>query len=648
MNMRFDVIVVGAGHAGTEAAWAAAGALGPGGRVALITMDPSTIGTMSCNPAIGGLGKGQIVREIDALGGLMGLAADASGILFKVLNASRGAAVRGPRCQNDKYVYRAQVQHLLSQRAEITVISGRVDRLEHDSGARITGVLIPAGGGPVQADSSALEVNRRMNALAVPLYPTHPAEEQRFSEPTALHAPAVVLTTGTFMRALMHTGDERVAGGRAGEGVAVGISDMLSELGFELGRLKTGTPPRLLRSSLDWTGLDPQYGDESPIPFSDLTSSDQFPVMPQVDCRITRTDARTHELIRSNLHRAPMYSGAIDAEAGPRYCPSIEDKVVRFEDRDSHHVFLEPESLFTEEVYCNGISTSLPADVQKHMVHSMPGCEQAEILRWGYAVEYDMVRPHQLDSTGMTRLVDGLFLAGQINGTSGYEEAGGQGLIAGLNAARLARGLPLVTLKRDQAYIGVMMDDLVTRTPREPYRMFTSRAEHRLLLRADNTDQRLTAWGREHGLVDDARWLAWTIRSDELDRLRALCTVRITGEPTLEEVLKRQDSDWADVVALARRRGPGHLDESLLKRVATEHQYEGYIRRQAAEVKRQERSESVRIPSGLDPHSIAGLRNEARDALARYQPTTLGQASRVEGITPADLTLISLAIRRGI
>ncbi|MAJ46167.1 MAG: tRNA uridine-5-carboxymethylaminomethyl(34) synthesis enzyme MnmG [Planctomycetes bacterium TMED75] len=646
MNMRFDVIVVGAGHAGTEAAWAAAGALGPDGRVAMITMDPSTIGTMSCNPAIGGLGKGQIVREIDALGGLMGLAADASGILFKVLNASRGAAVRGPRCQNDKYAYRAHVQHLLSQRAGITVISGRVDRLEHDSGARITGVLVPSGGGPVRADNAALEVNRQMNALAVPLYAAHPLEEDRFSEPTVLHAPAVVLTTGTFMRALMHTGDQRVEGGRAGEGVAVGISDMLRELGFELGRLKTGTPPRLLRSSLDWDGLDPQYGDESPVPFSDLTSADQFPVMPQIDCRITRTDVRTHELIRSNLHRAPMYSGQIDAESGPRYCPSIEDKVVRFEDRDSHHVFLEPESLFTEEVYCNGISTSLPADVQEHLVHSMPGCEHAEILRWGYAVEYDMVRPHQLDSTGMTRLVDGLFLAGQINGTSGYEEAGGQGLIAGMNAARLARGLPLSTLGRDQAYIGVMMDDLVTRTPREPYRMFTSRAEHRLLLRADNTDQRLTGWGREHGLVDDARWLAWTKRSDELDQLRALCTVRVSGEPTLEEVLKRQDAAWDEVVALAHQRGSTQLDESLLKRVATEHQYEGYIRRQAAEVKRQQRSESVRIPSGLDPHSISGLRNEARDALARYQPTTLGQASRVEGITPADLTLISLAIRR--
>ena len=646
MNTRFDVIVVGAGHAGTEAAWAAAGALGPDGRVAMITMDPSTIGTMSCNPAIGGLGKGQIVREIDALGGLMGLAADASGILFKVLNASRGAAVRGPRCQNDKYAYRAHVQHLLSQRAGITVISGRVDRLEHDSGARITGVLVPSGGGPVRADNAALEVNRQMNALAVPLYAAHPLEEDRFSEPTVLHAPAVVLTTGTFMRALMHTGDQRVEGGRAGEGVAVGISDMLRELGFELGRLKTGTPPRLLRSSLDWDGLDPQYGDESPVPFSDLTSADQFPVMPQIDCRITRTDVRTHELIRSNLHRAPMYSGQIDAESGPRYCPSIEDKVVRFEDRDSHHVFLEPESLFTEEVYCNGISTSLPADVQEHLVHSMPGCEHAEILRWGYAVEYDMVRPHQLDSTGMTRLVDGLFLAGQINGTSGYEEAGGQGLIAGMNAARLARGLPLSTLGRDQAYIGVMMDDLVTRTPREPYRMFTSRAEHRLLLRADNTDQRLTGWGREHGLVDDARWLAWTTRSDELDQLRALCTVRVSGEPTLEEVLKRQDAAWDEVVALAHQRGSTQLDESLLKRVATEHQYEGYIRRQAAEVKRQQRSESVRIPSGLDPHSISGLRNEARDALARYQPTTLGQASRVEGITPADLTLISLAIRR--
>ena len=646
MNTRFDVIVVGGGHAGTEAAWAAAGVLGSAGRVALITMDPSKIGTMSCNPAIGGLGKGQIVREIDALGGLMGLAADASGILFKVLNASRGAAVRGPRCQNDKYAYRAQVQSLLSGRSNITVIASRVDRLLHDQGNQITGVLVAEGGGPVEPDPGAIEANQAMNAPSVPLYPGTPDAENQFTESLELHAPAVVLTTGTFMRALMHTGEEQVEGGRAGEGAAVGISAMLLELGFELGRLKTGTPPRLLRSSIDWEGLEPQYGDDVPIPFSDLTSPQRFPEMPQVDCRVTRTAPETHDLIRANLHHAPMYSGAIDAESGPRYCPSIEDKVVRFADRDSHHVFLEPESLFTEEIYCNGISTSLSAEIQERLVHTMPGCENAHVLRWGYAVEYDMVRPHQLDSTGMTRLVHGLFLAGQINGTSGYEEAGGQGLIAGLNAARFGQKLPLHTLGRDQAYIGVMMDDLVTRTPREPYRMFTSRAEHRLLLRSDNADERLTQWGRDQGLVDDARWTAWSARSEELDRIRALCEVRTTGSPTLGELFKRQDSSVDSLVEHARQYGGIEPDVSLLQRVATEYRYAGYIRRQSAEIKRQKRSESMQIPSNLDPHSISGLRNEAREALARYQPATLGQAARVEGITPADLTLISLEIRR--
>ena len=646
MNTRFDVIVVGGGHAGTEAAWAAAGVLGSAGRVALITMDPSMIGTMSCNPAIGGLGKGQIVREIDALGGLMGLAADASGILFKVLNASRGAAVRGPRCQNDKYAYRAEVQRLLSERANITVIASRVDRLLHDRGDQITGVLVAQGGGPVECDPAAIEANQLMNVQSVPIYPSTPDPDQRFTESIELHAPAVVLTTGTFMRALMHTGEQQVEGGRAGEGSAVGISGMLSELGFELGRLKTGTPPRLLRRSIDWDGLDPQYGDDVPIPFSDLTSRDRFPVMTQVDCRVTRTAVETHDLIRANLHHAPMYSGAIDAESGPRYCPSIEDKVVRFADRESHHVFLEPESLFTEEIYCNGISTSLSAEIQERLVHTMPGCEQAQVLRWGYAVEYDMVRPHQLDSTGMTRLVRGLFLAGQINGTSGYEEAGGQGLIAGLNAARFGQDLPLQTLGRDQAYIGVMMDDLVTRTPREPYRMFTSRAEHRLLLRSDNSDERLTRWGRELGLIDDARWNAWCTRSDELERLRTLCEVRSGGTPTLGELFKRQGSSLDDLICHARERGGVEPDVALLQRVATEYQYAGYIRRQSAEIKRQQRSESMLIPTDLDPHSISGLRNEAREALVRYQPATLGQAGRVEGITPADLTLISLEIRR--
>ncbi|MCH2145450.1 MAG: tRNA uridine-5-carboxymethylaminomethyl(34) synthesis enzyme MnmG [Phycisphaerales bacterium] len=648
MGHEFDVIVIGGGHAGAEAAWAAAGALGPGGSVALVTMDPARIGTMSCNPAIGGLGKGQIVREIDALGGMMGRVADATGIMFKVLNASRGAAVRGPRCQNDKYAYAAEVQRLLSTRPSITVIAGTVARLLLDGDGAMRGVLVPAGGGPVMPDRILAGSPGNHESIAQPIYPTRPTDQDRFQEPTELAARAVILTTGTFMRALMHTGEQQVEGGRAGEGSAFGISGMLDELGFELGRLKTGTPPRLDIESIEWDALESQSGDESPLPFSDMTDRDRFPVLRQVQCRVTGTAPEAHELIRENLSRAPMYSGAIDAESGPRYCPSIEDKVVRFEDRESHHVFLEPESLFTNEIYCNGISTSLPEDVQERLVHSMPGCEQARILRWGYAVEYDMVRPHQLDSTGMTRLVHGLFLAGQINGTSGYEEAGGQGLVAGLNAARLVRSESLVTLGREQAYIGVMMDDLVTRTPREPYRMFTSRAEHRLLLRSDNADERLTAWGREHGLVDEQRWASWSARSAELERIRSLFEKKVSGSPRLSDLARRQDASVTTLTELACERGGVDVEHTLVARVATELQYEGYINRQRAEVRRQERNESTRIPADLQPTSIHGLRNEARDALLRYRPATLGQAARVEGITPADLTLIALAVRRHV
>lgn len=646
MNSEFDVIVIGGGHAGTEAAWAAAGVLGDRGRVALVTMDPSRIGTMSCNPAIGGLGKGQIVREIDALGGLMGRAADATGILFKVLNASRGAAVRGPRCQNDKYAYAVEVQRLLASRPTITVIAGTVDRLLRDETGAMCGVVVPAGGGPVAPDSAGLETPGVTDGLPRPLWPASPDPAQCFPEPAELRARSVVLTTGTFMRALMHTGERRTEGGRAGEGSARGISGMLQELGFELGRLKTGTPPRLRRGSIDWDALEPQVGDEEPLPFSDLTDTARFPALEQVACRITSTSPESHELIRENLERAPMYSGAIDAESGPRYCPSIEDKVVRFADRPSHHVFLEPESLHTDEIYCNGISTSLPEDVQEVLVRSMPGCAEAEILRWGYAVEYDMVRPHQLDATGMTRPVPGLFLAGQINGTSGYEEAGGQGLVAGLNAARRACELPMLTLGRERAYIGVMMDDLVTRTPREPYRMFTSRAEHRLLLRADNADERLTPWGREHGLVDAPRWAAWCEREVSLGKLRTLFERRVTGTPTLGEQARRQDSQLPDLVRQAESLAGRAVDPRLLERVVTEERYAGYIVRQQAEVRRQARNESTRIPAELDPSAIKGLRNEARDALGRYRPATLGQAARVEGITPADLTLIALSIRR--
>ncbi|MCH2162124.1 MAG: tRNA uridine-5-carboxymethylaminomethyl(34) synthesis enzyme MnmG, partial [Phycisphaerales bacterium] len=459
--------------------------------------------------------------------------------------------------------------------------------------------------------------------------------------PTVIETRAVVLTTGTFMRALMHTGEAQAEGGRVGEGSAVGIAATLAKFGFELGRLKTGTPPRLRRGSIDWEELDPQYGDEQPIPFSDLTDRSAFPSMPQVDCRITATTADMHELIRANLHRAPMYSGAVDAEHGPRYCPSIEDKVVRFAERSEHHVFLEPESLQSDEIYCNGISTSLPEEVQREVVRGMPGCRNAEILRPGYAVEYDMVRPHQIDATCETKLVRGLYLAGQINGTSGYEEAGGQGLIAGLNAARQVQQQSSIRLGRDQAYIGVMMDDLVTRTPREPYRMFTSRAEHRLRLRADNADERLTPLGRELGLVDDQRWMGWEERAGMLQDIhKVMSSVRIDGK-TLAEIARRPETEASDLMPHFSAQ-PMHLVDRAMNDV----RYESFLKRQDAEIKRQRKAESATIPEDLDPLSISGLRKEAAEVLVRFQPRTMGQAGRLAGVNPADMSLLAVAIRR--
>jgi tRNA uridine 5-carboxymethylaminomethyl modification enzyme len=643
----YDTIIIGGGHAGTEAAWAAASCLesSGGGRVALVTMDPARIGQMSCNPAIGGLAKGQMVREVDALGGLMGRAIDATGIMFKMLNTSKGAAVRGPRAQADKYAYAAEVQRLISTRATIDVIAGRVDDLVVERG-RIVGVQLPAGSGVVTACPRAIERNLAGGGLAAPIYPSIPEDDARADEPVLLVAPSVVLTTGTFMRGLMHTGDQRTPGGRVGEQAAGGVSETLRRLGFELGRLKTGTPPRLDRRSLDWEGLDAQHGDEAPVPFSDLTpeilAGGRFPGLEQVGCRVTATTEAAHALIRENLHRAPMYSGQIEAAQGPRYCPSIEDKVVRFAERASHHVFLEPESLHTNEIYCNGISTSLPADVQDRLVRLMPGCERATILRHGYAVEYDMVWPHQIDASTMTKSIRGFFLAGQINCTTGYEEAAAQGLWAGLNAARHARSDDAVHLRRDQAIIGVMLDDLVTKTPREPYRMFTSRAEHRLLLRADNADERLTERGRELGLVDDRRWGAFERRRDDLEAIRDGFRRILVGGRRLGEIARRPDVVTSEILS--------HLDdrhdEALVERIVTEARYDGYIARQRAEVKRRRRDEDRRLPAGIDYRSIPGLRTEAAEALDRFRPSTMGQAGRLAGVNPADLTILAVALRR--
>lgn len=656
----YEVIVIGGGHAGVEAAWAAASVVAPtGGNVALITMDPSKIGTMSCNPAIGGLAKGQMVREIDALGGLMGLATDATGIMFKMLNTSKGAAVRGPRAQCDKYAYAAEVQRLISTRTSIDVIAGTVDDIIVEN-SRVIGVQVPDWAGIVHADHTTIDFNLRNEGLARPIFAPKPIAASRGTSPSHIRTDAVVLTTGTFMRALMHTGERKTQGGRVGEGSAVGISATLKRLGLELGRLKTGTPPRLARESIRWDDLDLQIGDETPTPFSDLTGQSefdphaterhassrirwQFPVLLQAHCRITHTTREAHDLIRANLHRAPMYSGQIDAECGPRYCPSIEDKVMRFAERSSHHVFLEPESLHTNEIYCNGISTSLPEDVQERVVHSMPGCEKAVILKWGYAVEYDMVWPHQIDSTGMVKSIHGLFLAGQINGTSGYEEAAGQGLVAGLNAARLAKLQELIRLGRDQAYLGVMMDDLVTKTPREPYRMFTSRAEHRLRLRSDNADERLTLLGRELGLVDDVRWNAFTHRRTQLDAIRAAFDRIIVEGKTLREYARRPETSLDQITA----RLVGSFNRALVERVATEARYDGYITRQHAEIRRQKEADGHRIPEWLEIECVAGLRRETIETLTRFRPQTFGQAGRLAGITPADLSLLQIHIKRG-
>ena len=610
-----EVLIVGGGHAGAEAAWSASSVLlerflaseGRLGRVGLVTMDPAKTGAMSCNPAIGGLAKGQIVREIDALGGLMGLASDATGIQFRVLNASRGAAVHGPRCQSDKYAYAREVQRLLATRPNIQTLPGLVEDFLVEDG-RCVGILFkpnPIDGPAVASDGCCGEFGAIDHAdKAIPL-----------------RAAAVVLTTGTFMRAIMHKGADQTPGGRVGEGTADGISGALRRQGFELGRLKTGTPPRLKRGSLTVDGLEVQGGDEDPVPFSEMTQSgstltarglhvddayakvaEGFPCLPQVGCWITHTNAGAHDLIRDNLDLAPMYNGQIST-AGPRYCPSIEDKVVRFADKTSHHVFLEPESLETDEVYCNGISTSLPAEVQDKIIRSLPGCEDAVVLKYGYAVEYDMVRPHQIDATCETKVLPGLFTAGQINGTSGYEEAAGQGLIAGLNAGRQVLGDGPVRLRRDEAYLGVMMDDLVTKVPVEPYRMFSSRAEHRLLLRSDNADTRLTEMGRELGLVDDARWAVYETKQQQ--RAAILTALRSTKHEGawLIDLARRTETTPASLADLLHHAGDLSLDltpppiQRLLGGVLSDLHYAGYVERQKREIAKLAEQETTALPA---------------------------------------------------
>jgi tRNA uridine 5-carboxymethylaminomethyl modification enzyme len=602
----FDIVVIGGGHAGAEAAWAASRL---GASTVLVSLDPSRIGQMSCNPAIGGLAKGQMVREIDALGGLMGIAIDDTGIQFRMLNRSKGPAVWGPRAQADKYRYAREVQRLLSTCPNLTIVRGEVAEILTEPQSRVSGVTLADG--------------------------------------TTLRCRAVIVTTGTFLRALMHTGESKTEGGRVGEASAKGLSGCLARLGLELGRLKTGTPPRLHKDSIDFSRFELQQGDDPPAPFSYLYEYGQCwrPPLSQICCHLSATNQPIHDLIRANLHRAPMYSGQIQS-TGPRYCPSIEDKVVRFAEKTSHHIFLEPEGLDTPEIYCNGVSTSLPGDVQEQIVRLIPGLENAKIMRYGYAVEYDMVWPKEIDSTLQTKKVRGLFLAGQINGTSGYEEAAAQGLIAGINAAKYAAGgFADFVLRRDQAYMGVLIDDLVTKPPIEPYRMFTSRAEHRLHLRSDNADRRLTGIGREIGLVDDDRWRGYTARKEAVDTtLELLQTHRIDGV-TAADWLRRPDNDWKSLVQhlpvlSAVDASAGELADTLIK-------YAPYIQRQQKQIERFLKLEDKIIPPWVDYAKVTGLRTEAKVKLAQFTPRSLGQALRISGITPADVTLLAIHVEKG-
>lgn len=595
----FDVVVIGAGHAGCEAALAAARL---GAKTALLTMNCDTVGQMSCNPAIGGVAKGQIVREIDALGGEMGRVIDETGIQFRMLNRGKGPAMHSPRAQADKKAYQFAMKCRIESQENLTLRQEMIESLVLEDG-RIMGVCV------------------RGDAM--------------------YRAKAVVITTGTFLQAIMHTGEAKTPGGRAGEGTTATLSDNLVQLGFELQRFKTGTPARINGRTIDFNSLERQPGDDEPQPFSFLTSGIS---QPQMDCWLTLTNAQVHDVIRANLHRAPMYSGQIQS-TGPRYCPSIEDKVVRFADKASHQIFLEPEGRNTLEYYCNGISTSLPRDVQDEMIRSIRGLERAEIMRYGYAVEYDYAPPTQLWPTLETKRIEGLYFAGQINGTTGYEEAAGQGLLAGANAALKLAGKPPLILDRGQAYLGVLIDDLVTRGVDEPYRMFTSRAEYRLLLRHDNADRRLTPLAARFGLVCPARLQSFKHYESEVNRGLALVRSERSEGQTLEEVLRRPEIGWDELCRLSPAVATLGISQRAQDQIVIEASYWGYIRRQAADVERQAKVQSVRIPETFDFHAVPQLRAEAKQKFTQVRPRNLGQAGRISGITPADLAVLSLYLR---